>query len=67
VGVGTISARRSFHLASKIFHGGLEAAASVRDVQRAERHLDRTEHAVVRKTFGRSSRRLCVTASMSPA
>src|SRR6266550_8510341 len=33
------------HLASKIFHGGLEAAASVRDAQRAEGHLDRTEHA----------------------
>src|SRR6266550_3587184 len=33
------------HLASKIFHGGLEAAASVRDAQRAERHLDRTKHA----------------------
>src|SRR5262249_49048574 len=33
------------HLASKIFHAGLEAAASVRDTQRAERHLDRTEHA----------------------
>src|SRR5438132_13377924 len=33
------------HLASKIFHGGLEAAASVGDAQRAERHLDRTEHA----------------------
>src|SRR5258705_10421099 len=33
------------HLASKIFHAGLEAAASVRDAHRAEAHLDRTEHA----------------------
>ena len=33
------------HLASKIFHGGLDAAAPVRDAQRLERHLDRPEHA----------------------
>src|SRR5262249_37165736 len=33
------------HLASEIFHGGLNAAASMRDVERGERHLDRAEHA----------------------
>src|SRR5262249_23532630 len=33
------------YLASEIFHGGLNAAASMRDVERGERHLDRAEHA----------------------
>src|SRR5499426_22798 len=33
------------HLAAEIFHGGLQAAASMRDAQGAERHLDRAEHA----------------------
>ena len=33
------------HLAAKVLDGGLETAASVRDAQRAERHLDRAEHA----------------------
>src|SRR5436190_7639730 len=33
------------HLASKVFHGGLEAAVPVRNAERAERHLDRAEHA----------------------
>src|SRR5262249_39672260 len=32
-------------LASKILRSGLEAAASVREPQRAEGHLDRAEHA----------------------
>src|SRR5262245_45053176 len=39
------SATLGAHLAPEIFHGGLEATASVRDAQGAERHLDRTEHA----------------------
>src|SRR5215510_6139684 len=43
--IGPGSATLGAHLAPKIFHRGLEAAASVRDAQGAERHLDRTEHA----------------------